>query len=104
MRVIGADVNPYLAMAGALASGLYGIRKKLELQPASKGNGYKDYMHGTLPTTLNAATDAMKTSAIASEILGEKFVQHFVQTREWEWRQHLKPVTDWEMRRYFEII
>jgi len=103
-RVIGADVNPYLAMAGALASGLHGIRKKLELQPATKGNGYRDYIHGTLPTTLKEATDAMRGSAVASEILGEKFVQHFVQTREWEWRQHLKPVTDWEMKRYFEII
>jgi glutamine synthetase len=103
-RVIGADVNPYLAMSAALASGLYGIRKKLELQPATKGNGYKDYIHGTLPTTLQEATESMKSSAVAKEILGEKFVQHFVQTREWEWRQHLKPVTDWEMKRYFEII
>jgi glutamine synthetase len=46
----------------------------------------------------------MKESDIAKEILGEKFVEHFVQTREWEWRQHLKAVTDWEYRRYFEII
>jgi glutamine synthetase len=103
-RVIGADVNPHVAMAGALASGLYGIRKKLELQPATQGNGYRDYIHGILPTTLAEATDAMKSSTVASEILGDKFVQHFVQTREWEWRQHLKPVTDWEMKRYFEII
>jgi glutamine synthetase len=25
-------------------------------------------------------------------------------TREWEWQQHLKAVTDWEYKRYFEII
>jgi glutamine synthetase len=46
----------------------------------------------------------MSKSAIAREILGSEFVDHFVQTRQWEWRQHLKAVTDWEMRRYFEII
>src|SRR5688572_14939047 len=38
-RVIGSDANPYLAMAAALASGLYGIRKNLKLkQPATEGN------------------------------------------------------------------
>src|SRR5882757_6095067 len=37
-RVIGSDVNPYLAMAAALASGLYGIKNKLRLtQRATKG-------------------------------------------------------------------
>jgi glutamine synthetase len=46
----------------------------------------------------------MKSSSIAGEILGTSFVDHFLKTREWEWRQHLKVVTDWEMKRYFEII
>jgi glutamine synthetase len=104
-RVIGSDVNPYLAMAAALASGLYGIKNKLKLkQPVTKGNGYKDYSNGTLPKTLDEATTMMKQSEVAAEILGEKFVEHFVQTREWEWKQHLKAVTDWEYKRYFEII
>jgi glutamine synthetase len=104
-RVIGSDVNPYLAMAACLGSGLYGIKNKLKLsQPATVGNGYRDYSNGVLPKTLDEATQAMKSSDVAKEILGEKFVEHFTQTREWEWRQHLKAVTDWEYRRYFEII
>jgi glutamine synthetase len=104
-RVIGSDVNPYLAMAAALASGLYGIKKKLKLkQPETIGNGYRDFSNGILPSNLHEATQQMKSSSIAIEILGEKFVEHFTMTREWEWRQHLKAVTDWEYRRYFEII
>jgi glutamine synthetase len=104
-RVIGSDANPYLAIAAALASGLYGIRKKMKLtQPATAGNGYRDFSNGTLPSNLWDATQSMKSSAVAKEILGEKFVEHFTQTREWEWRQHLKAVTDWEYKRYFEII
>lgn len=104
-RVIGSDVNPYLAMAAALASGLYGIKHKLKLkQPATTGNGYADTSNAKLPKTLNEATQIMKRSEIASELFGEKFVEHFTQTREWEWNQHLKAVTDWEFRRYFEII
>jgi len=31
-------------------------------------------------------------------------VSHFVQTRDWEWRQAQQAVTDWELKRYFEII
>lgn len=104
-RVIGADANPYLAMAACLGAGLYGIQQKMELiQAPVKGNGYKDISHGILPATLNEATQKMKASVIAKEIFGETFVEHFTQTREWEWRQHLKAVTDWEYKRYFEII
>lgn len=104
-RVIGSDANPYLAMAAALGSGLYGIRKKMTLdQPATVGNGYQNHTYGTLPENLAEATRLMKESAIAKAILGEQFVQHFTQTREWEWRQSLKAVTDWELKRYFEII
>ena len=104
-RVIGSDVNPYLAMAACLAAGLYGIKNKLKLkQPATIGNGYKDYSNGILPSTLIEATLQMKASKVAKEILGSTFVEHFTATREWEWRQHLKAVTDWEYKRYFEII
>jgi glutamine synthetase len=104
-RVIGADVNPYLAMAAALAAGLYGIKNKLKLkQPATAGNGYKDFSNGVLPSTLIEATQQMKNSKVAKELFGAAFTEHFTQTREWEWRQHLKAVTDWEYRRYFEII
>lgn len=104
-RVVGSDVNPYLAMAGALASGLYGIKKKMTLKQAPTiGNGYQDFSNGVLPHTLEEATAKMKQSEVAREILGDAFVDHFTNTRNWEWRQHLKAVTDWEYKRYFEII
>ncbi|RYY59112.1 MAG: glutamine synthetase [Chitinophagaceae bacterium] len=104
-RVPGADVNPYLAIAASVASGLYGIRHKMKLsQPVSIGNGYLDFSNGRLPSTLEQASQQMKSSPLAAELFGDQFVQHFTATRDWEWKQHLKAVTDWEMRRYFEII
>lgn len=104
-RVIGADVNPYLAMAACLAAGLYGIRKKLKLkQAATTGNGYLEHSFGSIPHTLKDATKKMKESPIATELFGKTFTDHFAQSREWEWRQHLKVVSDWELKRYFEII
>jgi glutamine synthetase len=46
----------------------------------------------------------LSQSRLAREILGEEMVDHFVTTRLWEWRQFQNAVTDWELRRYFEII
>ncbi|MFT3934654.1 MAG: glutamine synthetase family protein [Chitinophagaceae bacterium] len=104
-RVVGSDSNPYLAMAGCLAAGLYGIKNKLKLKtPATVGNGYANKKNGVLPGNLWEATQAMKTSELAKELFGDAFVQHFTATREWEWRQFSKVVTDWELQRYFEII
>lgn len=103
-RVVGSDTNPYLAMAACLAAGLYGIENKLPLQAATKGNGYRDESHGRLPKSLEAANQAMKESSIAKALFGETFVQHFTETRDWELRQFAKVVTDWETKRYFEII
>jgi len=103
-RVVGSDSNPYLAMAACLASGLYGVRNNLNLQEGTIGNGYTDDSHGVLPGSLQEATAKMKESALARELLGEQFVAHFCLTREWEWRQYAKAVTDWELKRYLEII
>ena len=103
-RVVGSDVNPYLAMAACLAAGLYGIKHKLKLQKETLGNGYLDYKNGVLPGNLDQATQIMKDSKIAHELFGKQFVEHYTQTREWEWKQYIKVVTDWEIKRYFEII
>jgi glutamine synthetase len=103
-RVVGSDANPYLAMAACLAMGLYGIREGLKLPEETKGNGYADKRNGVLPHNLWEATQAMKASPLAGELFGEEFVDHFVRTREWEWRQFGQVVTDWELKRYLEII
>jgi glutamine synthetase len=51
-RVPGADTNPYLAMAAALASGLFGIKNKLKLDiPETVGNGYNTEKQHVLPKT-----------------------------------------------------
>jgi glutamine synthetase len=104
-RIPGADTNPSLAMAAALASGLYGIKNKLPLNiPSTVGNGYLDSKNGKISANLFDAAMTMKDSKIAKELFGESFVEHFVQTRLWECKQFAKSVTDWELKRYFEII
>ena len=104
-RIPGADTNPYLAMGAALAAGLYGIKNKLTLTlPETTGNGYLNKSNGSLSANLYDATMLMKNSSIAIELFGEAFVDHFTQTRLWECRQYAKAVTDWELKRYLEII
>ncbi|HZX59774.1 MAG TPA: glutamine synthetase family protein [Mucilaginibacter sp.] len=104
-RIPGADTNPYLAMAAALASGLYGIKHKLPLNsPATSGNGYLDDKNGRISSNLFDAANIMKDSTVAKELFGAGFVDHFAQTRLWECKQYAKAVTDWELKRYFEII
>jgi glutamine synthetase len=104
-RVPGADANPYLSMAASLAAGLYGIKNKLPLQlNAVNGSAYDVPLLQKLPATLHEATEAMKTSEIPGNLFGQSFVDHFIRTREWEWQQFSKQVTDWELKRYFEII
>ena len=93
-RLAGADINPYLAIAASLASGLYGIEKKLELPPASTGNAYETDAQ-PLPKSLAEATALLKASSIARDLLGEELVDHYVRTREWEVRQYERAVTDW---------
>ena len=46
----------------------------------------------------------MKDSELPAELFGADFVDHFVRTREWEWRRFSQAVTDWEVKRYFEVI
>ena len=104
-RVTGGDINPYLAIAAALASGLYGIEHKLDLTlPPVKGNAYAVEDAVPLARNLLTATEALAASTVAPEMLGAGFVQHFVESRVWEWRQFQKAVTSWELERYFEII
>lgn len=105
-RLGSADANPYLALAAALASGIYGIEKQLEPFDQVKGNAYEQKQPAeiALPGTLMEAAGRLRTSDAAKELFGEKFVEHYAASREWEEREYRKHVTDWELERYFEII
>jgi glutamine synthetase len=104
-RCPGADINPYLAIAACLAAGLHGVEKSLKLEtPPIHGTNEGAENVPRAPRTLIETTRRFRDSAIARDWLGDDFVDHFAATREWEWRQWLDAVTDWELRRYFEII
>ncbi len=104
-RCPGADVNPYLAIAAVIAAGLAGVEQKMKLTaPPIHGTNQGAEDVPRAPRTLIETTRIFRASERARDWFGDDFVDHFAATREWEWRQWLDAVTDWERKRYFEII
>jgi glutamine synthetase len=105
-RVAAADINPYIALAAALGSGLWGIEHRIEPTETLAGNAYGQEIAPELafPTCLGEAAERLKASVAAAELFGAPFVEHFAGSRLWEERQFRRAVTDWELQRYFEII
>jgi glutamine synthetase len=102
-RLPGADANPYLVMAACLASGLYGIEKGLAPPDPLSGNAYEAEGLLDLPSNLGSAASQLAASGDARECLTDAFADHYVMTREYEVRRYEKAVTDWELKRYFEV-
>ncbi len=105
-RQTAADINPYIAIAGALGGGLWGIENAVAPPPESKGDASANAAESSLrlPRTLREATDRLARCAEAPRVLDQAFIDHYVRTRDWEARQYEKAVTEWELRRYFEGI
>src|SRR5580692_844174 len=105
-RIAAADINPYIALAAAIGSGLWGIEHRIEPPPAIVGNSY-DRQHPPehqLPGTLYDAAARLASSKPARAMFGDEFIEHYAATRQWEEREFRKAITDWELARYFEII
>jgi glutamine synthetase len=105
-RIAAADSNPYVILAAALASGLWGIENRAEPDDEVVGNAYDRRFPArlALPRTLWDAAQRLRESEMAREWFGGDFVEHYAATREWEEREFRKHISDWELARYFEII
>ena len=103
----GADANPYLMIAAMLAGGLYGIETAAEPPEPARGNAAEDPRSAPLPGSLPDAIAALRGSDLARELLGREFVDHFALSRQVEWdlwaQWSSAQVTEWELRRYFEV-
>jgi len=103
-RIPGADCNPYLAFAAALASGLDGIRRRIEPPDCFEGDIYAAKHLPRVPYTLNEALEKFEASDFAKEAFGEAVVAHYAHFYRQELQAYQQSVTDWERRRYFERI
>ena len=103
-RIPGSDANSYLAFAGTLAGGLYGIRHKLELGAPYDGNGYEAVDIPRIPWNMPDAIDLWENSAAAKECFGDDVHHHILTMAKGEWTAFNQAVTDWELRRYWERV
>ena len=103
-RIPGADCNPYLAYAAALASGLDGIANKIEPPPIFEGDVYAAQHLPRVPYTLREATDLFANSAFTRQAFGDDVVDHYSHFFRTEQSAFDTAVTDWERNRYFERI
>ncbi|KAI7861917.1 hypothetical protein BDF14DRAFT_1975296 [Spinellus fusiger] len=105
LRVPGADINPQLAMAAILKCGYWGIKTHQKLPVPSLTQAKDGIPSVRLARTLQEAVIAMEDKAsIARVVLGDVFVDHYVDTRKHEWNLWQNAVTDYELKRYMEII
>lgn len=103
-RIPGADINPYLAYAASLASGLDGIRNQIEPPPIFEGDVYSARDLPQVPRTLREAIRELEASAFARQAFGDEVVEHYLHFYKTEQIAYDRAVTDWERARYFEQI
>lgn len=104
----GADANPYLSAAAMLAGGLKGLREQLDPGPALAIGADVTAEGAPLPKTLRDAIATFRSSSVAREYLGDRFVDCYASTRDAEaaafdtwWNSQ---ITDWELQRYVEHL
>jgi glutamine synthetase len=101
-RIPGADVNPYLAFAAALACGLDGIERKLPLEPQFKGNAYAAKRIREVPKSLAEAIQLLDKSKMLRAAFGDEVIDHYLHAARWEQAEFDRKVTDLEKIRMFE--
>ena len=93
-RVIGADANPYVAMAMTLACGYLGLKNKIKPKPERKGDAYLSPY--SLPRSLGEALDWLRKESDLHEVLGKEFITVYSEIKELEFDEFMKVISPWE--------
>jgi glutamine synthetase len=122
LEVRGGDagMNPYLHLAGLLASIADGVSRELEMPPEARvdiGHLSDDEAAAAgfdrLPTDLASALDAFEADGELRGALGPVIGPHYLDVKRFEWAAYLEragldpaatEVSDWERRTYFECL
>ncbi|MCE2659984.1 MAG: glutamine synthetase family protein [Rubrivivax sp.] len=93
-RVIGADANPYVALAATMACGYLGIKNRIEPTPECKGDAYLgDYQ---LPRSLGEALQLLRDEKDLADVLGAGFITVYTEIKEIEYAEFMKVISPWE--------
>ncbi len=103
--------NPYLQFAVMLASGLDGIKKKIEPPEPVEQNIFRMSPEErekrgikSLPESLGEAIHHFSRSDLMKKTLGEHLFEHFLHVKRKEWEEYRAQVTQWELDKLLPIL
>jgi len=92
IRLGDGTANPYLAYTAALAAGLDGMERELELPGETNGP--------PLPSSFEEAVNALKADPVIISAMGQQLVDTFELVKRAELERFRAWVTDWEFAEY----
>jgi glutamine synthetase len=101
--VAGADTNPYLALAAALAGMHRGILDRRDPGPPVTGNGYGTPASDIPPNWLDSIRD-FRDSALMRDYLGDAFVDAFAKIKLAEYRRFNAQVPPLDFDWYVKVV
>ena len=93
-RVVGADANPYLAIAASLACGYLGMKEMLAPSDPTDGSAYEQ--QHDLPQDLREALEAFEACAPLQDVLGQQFSTIYLTVKRLELQEFMRVVSPWE--------
>ena len=93
-RVVGADANPYLAIAASLATGYLGMVQKIEPREPVRSDSYDRPRE--LPYGLLEAIEELSACADLQDILGKRFCRLYTAVKQQEYDEFMRVISPWE--------
>jgi len=107
VRMPDPSCNPYLAFAAMLASGLDGVKNRIEPPEPVTANVYKMSARErsrlkikSLPANLGEAIALLEKDEVVKNSLGDHIYEQFVAAKKSEWSDYISSVHPWEVDRY----
>jgi len=93
-RVVGADANPYLAIAACLATGYLGMMEKVAPRAAVQSDSYDRPRE--LPYSLLEGLEELRDSEPLQDILGKRFCKLYAAVKYQEYEEFMRVISPWE--------
>jgi glutamine synthetase len=93
-RVVGADANPYLAIAACLATGYLGMMQQIRPREAVQSDSYDRGRE--LPYGLLEAIEELKGCEPLQEVLGKRFCRLYSAVKQQEYEEFMRVISPWE--------
>lgn len=110
LRSADLSSNPYMALTGALAAGLDGIKNDLQAEPQEERNIFKMNAKDrkaahidNLPSNLGDALKDLEKDSVLKDALGSHLLKAYVSLKRQDVLAYQCLVSDWERKHYLDV-